>query len=81
MQATIDVEFVAHTLLQYTSSQGADAQSRTYELLDQRTDDKARERLREELGEMKGILRRLREGTRGEFGCFRRVRGALPSGR
>lgn len=78
MQATIDVEFVAHTLLQYTSTQGADAQNRTYELLDQRTDDKARASLREELGEMKVILRRLREGTRGEFGCFRRVRGANP---
>lgn len=79
MQATIDIEFVAQTLQQYTSEQGANVQSETYELLDARTDEAARTRLQRELAEMKGILKRLREGTKGEFGCFRRVRG-VPQG-
>lgn len=78
MQATIDIEFVAQTLQQYTSERGAQAQSKTYELLDGRTDEDARARLQAELAEMKGILKRLREGTRGEFGCFRRIRGGAP---
>jgi exocyst complex component 2 len=30
--------------------------------------------LQAELGEMRGILKKLREHTKGEFACFRKVR-------
>ena len=75
MQATLDVEFLAQTLNQYSTEKAGEVQSRIYLALDERTDDEARGRLQGELPEMRGVLKRLREGTRGEFGCFRRVRG------
>ncbi|RMZ09243.1 hypothetical protein D0862_03679 [Hortaea werneckii] len=74
MQATLDVEFLAQTLNNYTTDKAGEIQSQIYLCLDERTDDEARKRLQGELPEMRGVLKRLREGTKGEFGCFRRER-------
>lgn len=74
MQATLDVEFFAQTLNPFTTERASEVQGQIYLALDERTDDEARKRLQECLGEMRGVLKRLREGTRGEFGCFRRER-------
>ena len=74
MQATLDVEFLAQTLDNYTTAKAGQIQSEIYLALDARTDNEARQKLQEGLPEMRSILKRLREGTKGEFGCFRRVR-------
>ncbi|KKK20993.1 exocyst complex component Sec5 [Aspergillus rambellii] len=74
IQATLDTEFIAQTMSQYSSTEAAAIQSQIYVELDRRTTHEARARLQAELGEMRGILKRLRERTRGEFACFRRPR-------
>lgn len=76
MQATLDVEFVASILSQYTTAKASELQSQVYQELDQRTDNSARMRLQNELPEMRAILKKLREGTRGEFICFKKQRTA-----
>jgi len=83
MQATLDVEFLAQTLNNYTTDKASEVQSGIYVSLDERTDNDARVRLQNELGEMRGVLKRLRQSTQGEFGCFKRMRsgGAGASGR
>lgn len=79
MQATLDTEFIAQTMAQYVADEAQKIQSQIYVELDQRTNNEARSRLQAELGEMRGVLRRLREATRGEFACFRKPRnGAGP---
>ncbi|KAF2683901.1 hypothetical protein K458DRAFT_367185 [Lentithecium fluviatile CBS 122367] len=75
MQATLDVEFMAQTLASYTTEKASQVQTDIYQVLDGKTDNGARVRLQEELGSLRGVLKRLREGTRVEFGCFRRERG------
>ena len=45
MQATLDVEFVAQTLSQYTTDKASQLQSEIYQELDGRTDNDARARL------------------------------------
>ncbi|KAI5307159.1 NAD-dependent isocitrate dehydrogenase [Ascosphaera pollenicola] len=74
MQATLDIEFIAQTLSQYSSEEASKVQSQIYLELDRRTDDEARDRLQTELGEMRSVLKKLRENTKGEFACFRKVR-------
>lgn len=74
MQATLDVEFLAQTLNNYTTDRAREVQSQIYLALDERTDNDARAKLQGELPEMRGILKKLREGTKGQFGCFRRER-------
>ena len=71
MQATLDVEFVAATLGQYTSKKASEVQAEAYRELDSRTDAEARKKLQDELQEMRAVLKKLREGTKGEFGCFK----------
>ena len=75
MQATLDMEFVAQTLSQYTTKKASEIQSRIYVELDEKTTKEASQALQGELPEMRGVLKRLREGTRNEFLCFRRERG------
>jgi exocyst complex component 2 len=77
MQATLDVEFVAQTLNQYTTAQAGELQSQIYQELDKGTDDEARRRLQGELPEMRAILKRLREGSRSEFACFKKSRRGI----
>lgn len=74
MQATLDVEFVAQSLSQYTSNQASEIQSQIYQELDKGTDNEARTRLQSELPEMRAVLKRLREGSRSEFACFKKTR-------
>lgn len=74
MQATLDVEFVAQTLSQYTTERASEMQSQIYQELDKGTDNEARTRLQSELPEMRAVLKRLREGSKSEFACFKKVR-------
>ena len=74
MQATIDVEFIAQTLSQYTTDLAAQIQSQVYHELDQNAYSDAMKRMQNELGEMKAILKGLKESTRNEFACFKRQR-------
>ncbi|KAG9234956.1 putative exocyst complex component SEC5 [Amylocarpus encephaloides] len=76
MQATLDVEFVAQTLSQYTTDRASEMQSQIYQELDKGTDNDARQRLQNELPEMRAVLKRLREGSRSEFACFKKPRRA-----
>lgn len=63
---------------QYSSEEASAVQSQIYVELDRRTTHEARARLQSELGEMRGILKRLREKTKGEFACFRKPRSGNP---
>ncbi|PKY08832.1 exocyst complex component protein [Aspergillus campestris IBT 28561] len=74
MQATLDTEFIAQTMSLYSTEEAAAIQSQIYVELDRRTSHEARARLQSELGEMRGILKKLREKTKGEFACFRKPR-------
>jgi len=74
MQATLDVEFVAQTLTQYTTDSAGKMQGQIYAELDQRTDDDTRARLQAELPEMRSVLKRLRDATKTEFACFRKMK-------
>lgn len=74
-QATLDVEFVAQTMSQYTTKKASETQSQTYIALDERTTQEASKDLQAELPEMRLVLKRLREGTRAEFACFKKERG------
>ena len=72
MQATLDVEFVAQTMSQYTTEKASETQSKIYIELEAGTTPDASKRLKAELPEMRMVLKRLREGTRSEFLCFKR---------
>lgn len=74
MQATLDTEFIAQTMSQYATTKVGETQSEIYQVLDKRTSNDARAKLQQELGEMRMVLKRLREGSRGSFGCFKRPR-------
>ncbi|EEH46708.1 exocyst subunit SEC5 [Paracoccidioides brasiliensis Pb18] len=74
MQATLDTEFIAQTLSQYATEEASKIQSQIYLELDRRTNNDARAKLQDELGEMRSVLKRLREATRGEFACFKKAR-------
>ncbi|OQD78565.1 hypothetical protein PENDEC_c001G04215 [Penicillium decumbens] len=74
MQATLDTEFIAQTLSQYSTDEASDIQSQIYVELDRRTTNEARTKLQAELGEMRVVLKRLRDRTKGEFACFRKSR-------
>lgn len=78
MQATLDVELIAQTLSNYTTEKASELQSQIYLVLDERTDGEARTKLQGELPEMRATLKRLREGTKGQFGCFKRERRGRP---
>ncbi|KAJ1333516.1 exocyst complex component 2 [Microdochium nivale] len=75
MQATLDVEFAAQTLSQYTTEKASALQGEIYSMLDAKTDDQARASLQQELPGMREILKKLRDQSRGEFACFKRPRG------
>lgn len=67
MQATLDVEFLAQTLGNYTTDKASEIQSAIYLALDERTDNDARVKLQTELGELRVILKKLREATKSEL--------------
>jgi exocyst complex component 2 len=74
MQATLDVEFVAQTLNQYTTKHAGEVQSAIYAELDKSTEHKDKLVLQNELPEMRALLKRLRENSRSEFACFKKAR-------
>jgi exocyst complex component 2 len=74
MQATLDTEFIAQTIAQYATKKAAETQSEIYTELDRRTNNESRAQLPKELGDMRVALKRLREGSRGTFGCFKKQR-------
>lgn len=74
MQATLDTEFIAQTLSQYSTDEASTIQSQIYVELDRRTTNEARTKLQAELGEMRVVLKRLRDRTKGEFACFKKQR-------
>ncbi|KAJ5161573.1 hypothetical protein N7492_006965 [Penicillium capsulatum] len=74
MQATLDTEFIAQTLSQYSTEEASNTQSQIYVELDRRTTNEARAKLQAELGELRVVLKRLRDRTKGEFVCFRKTR-------
>lgn len=78
MQATLDVEFVAQTLNQYTTERASQLQSEIYQELDSRTDNDARARLQSELPEMRSVLKRLRDASKNEFACFKKPKRPGP---
>ncbi|KAF1850585.1 uncharacterized protein K460DRAFT_269468 [Cucurbitaria berberidis CBS 394.84] len=80
MQATLDVEFMAQTLASYTTEAASQVQTDIYQVLDAKTDNAARVRLQDELGSLRSTLKRLREGTKVQFACFRRVKRTAPEG-
>jgi exocyst complex component 2 len=67
MQATLDVEFMAQTLSNYTTEKASQTQGDIYVLLDKLTDNDARMKLQQGLQELRTILKTLREGTRTEL--------------
>lgn len=74
MQSIIDIEFVAQVMSQYTTERVMGFQDQIHAELDKVVSGEGaglREKSREELVEVGGVIKRLREGTRGEFGCFR----------
>ncbi|KAH7072147.1 exocyst complex component Sec5-domain-containing protein [Paraphoma chrysanthemicola] len=80
MQATLDVEFMAQTLASYTTEAASQVQTDIYQVLDAKTDNAARVRLQDELGSLRSTLKRLREGTKVQFACFRRIKRPAAEG-
>jgi len=74
MQATLDVEFLAQTLSNYTTEKAAGIQGEVYVQLDKLTDSDARNKLQQELVKLRETLKKLREATKTEFACFKRQR-------
>lgn len=74
MQATLDVEFLSQTLAAYTTEKASQIQTDIYQVLDQKTDNSSRMQLQDELPALRSVLKRLREATKAEFACFRRVK-------
>lgn len=81
MQATLDTEFIAQTMSQYATKKATDLQSQIYVELDKRTNNESRARLQQELIDLRVVLKKLRESSRGSFGCFRRQRSEKDRGR
>ncbi|RMD43694.1 hypothetical protein DV735_g1402, partial [Chaetothyriales sp. CBS 134920] len=61
MQATLDTEFIAQTMSQYSSKAASDIQGQIYMELDKRSTNEARAGLQRELAEMRRVLKKLRE--------------------
>jgi exocyst complex component 2 len=76
MQATLDTEFIAQTMTQYATPKAGEIQGQIYTELDKRTTNEARTRLQQELGDMRIVLKKLREGSRNSFGCFKKPRSS-----
>lgn len=74
IQATLDTEFIAQTMSQYSTTKAGEIQGQIYMELDKRSDNNARAKLQQELGDMRVVLKSLREQSRNSFGCFKRPR-------
>lgn len=74
MQATLEVEFIVQTLSQYVTQETSDIQASIYSTIGHRTQGGSRSQLEKELEQVRLVLKRLRDSTRGEFACFRRLK-------
>lgn len=74
MQATLETEFIVQTLSQYVTEDTSRIQGSIYSNIGHRTQGSTRSQLEQELEEVRSVLKRLRENTRGEFACFRKVK-------
>ena len=81
MQATLDTEFIAQTMSQYSTKPAGDIQGQIYMELDKRSTNDARAGLQKELVEMRIVLKKLREQSRNSFGCFKKQRSDKDRGR
>ena len=81
MQATLDTEFIASSMTQYDTKTAKEIASTIYTELDQRTNNESRAQLQQELGNMRVLLKKLREGSRASFGCFKTLPDAKDQGR
>ncbi|POS85906.1 hypothetical protein EPUL_001622 [Erysiphe pulchra] len=81
MQATLDVEFISQTLIQYNTDTANEIQSLIYQELDKGTDNTSRAELQTELPEMRTVLKRLRDKSRSEFVCFKKSRSRTEKSR
>lgn len=79
MQTTLDVEFAAQTLSHYTTPRASEIQNEIYMQLDRGAEPDARIKSQNEVREIGAVLKRLREGTRSEFACFKTQRGGTAS--
>lgn len=75
MQATLDTEFIIQTMTEYSTEESSNMQVQIYGELDRRTTHEAQAHLQPELEEMKVVLRKLKDRTKGEFACFRKAKG------
>lgn len=81
MQATLDVEFISQTLIQYNTDSASEIQGLIYQELDKGTDNTSRAELQTELPEMRTVLKRLRDKSRSEFVCFKKNRSRAEKSR
>jgi exocyst complex component 2 len=81
MQATLDTEFIASSMTHYSTKLATDISSSIYTELDQRTNNESRAQLQKELGNMRLVLKKLRDGSRASFGCFKTPREGKDRGR
>lgn len=65
------MEFAAQTLSQYTTPRASEIQNEIYVQLDRGAEPEARIKSQNEVREIGVVLKRLREGTKGEFACFK----------
>lgn len=80
MQATLELEFIAQTLGQYTTKSSSEIQSAIYAELDKCTEHRDKMILQDELPEIRTLLKRLKDSSRSEFACFRKVRKSAEKG-
>ncbi|RKF64250.1 Exocyst complex component SEC5 [Erysiphe neolycopersici] len=81
MQATLDVEFISQTLIQYNTDSASKIQGLIYQELDKGTDNTSRAELQTELPDMRTVLKRLRDKSRNEFVCFKKSRNRTEKSR
>lgn len=74
LQAALDVEFAAQTLQHYTTQRAKDLQNQIYQEIESRSDREAVLKMQGELPELRNLLKRLRDASKNEFACFKKVK-------
>ncbi|QBZ57246.1 hypothetical protein PoMZ_02170 [Pyricularia oryzae] len=74
LQAALDVEFAAQTLQHYTTQRAKDLQNQIYQEIESRSDRDAVLNMQNELPELRSLLKRLRDASKNEFACFKKVK-------
>ncbi|KAI0098799.1 exocyst complex component Sec5-domain-containing protein [Nemania sp. FL0031] len=70
-QAILELEFLALILTDYTSKASEKTQQKIYDMLESRTDNETRGRLKQIIEPLAEIKKRLSKESRTEFACFR----------